>query len=60
MKKAKRKRWDETDNPLIFSHSEDKAFIKIINTTMMTGVPREIEVSAGQQVVLGEGMGFDQ
>lgn len=57
MRKAKKTIWDKTDNPLIF-HSEDKAFIKIVTTTMMTGDPREIEVSAGQQVVLGEGIGL--
>lgn len=57
MRKAKKTIWDKTDNPLIF-HSEDKAFIKIVTTTMMIGDPREIEVSAGQQVVLGEGIGL--
>uniref|UniRef100_A0A4W5Q3E0 ribonuclease H n=1 Tax=Hucho hucho TaxID=62062 RepID=A0A4W5Q3E0_9TELE len=56
MRRARRKRWERTDNPLIF-HSTDKNVIKIITTTEMIGEPREVEVNVSQQAMLGEGIG---
>jgi hypothetical protein len=53
VKKAKNCKWKKTDNPLIF-HSEDKAFLKILTTTVMNGDPRVFEVTANQQIQLGD------
>jgi hypothetical protein len=57
MKKAKRSKWDEADNPLIF-HSKDNAIVKILTTIVMNEDPREVEVTANQQVQLGEEIGL--
>lgn len=52
MKQAKISKW----NKILCT---DKAFIKILATTVMNGDPKEVEVRANQQVQLGEGIAPD-